>query len=214
MFLIQIHLRWRYNKLIKVLMLLFGTAMITWQRGTENLIINQHVLRSRTLMKNWSGWKKYQILKRLCNEKVVHGKNWIIYHTVLRILAALVRCTSFLRSSREYSPFQEAQQFLIVGFLRKKMSYFLDHHLHHGTKGGKSYVKGTKYFVKKIKQLGKLTPNSIWVTVNVVGLYPGTPHDASLKALQEKLEERKIKKLLLWVWFMYQGTSHWYSHRN
>ena len=134
-------------------MLLFGTAMITWQRGTENLIINQHVLRSRTLMKNWSGWKKYQILIRLCNEKVVLRNKWIIYHTVLRILAALVRCTSFLRSSREYSPFQEAQQFLIVGFLRKKMSYFLDHHLHHVTKGGKSYVKDTKSLWKKLNNL-------------------------------------------------------------
>ena len=38
-----------------------------------------------------------------------------------------------------------------------------------------------------------MPPNAILVTADVVGLYSSMPHDAGLKALHEKLEERNDK---------------------
>ena len=46
-----------------------------------------------------------------------------------------------------------------------------------------SYVKDTNHFLEKLKELGKVSPNAILVTVDVVGLNPSIPHDADLKAL-------------------------------
>ena len=60
----------------------------------------------------------------------------------------------------------------------KKMSEFLDHHLQPVMKGGRSYVKDTNHFLEKLKELGKVPPNAILVTADVVGLYPSIPHDA------------------------------------
>ena len=74
-----------------------------------------------------------------------------------------------------------------------KISEFLDHHLQPVIKGGKSYVKGTNHFSEKLKELGKVPPNAILVTADVVGLYSSMPHDAGLKALHENLEERNDK---------------------
>ena len=70
-----------------------------------------------------------------------------------------------------------------------KMSEFLDHHLQPVMKGGKSYVKDTNHFLEKLKELGKVPPNAILVTADVVGLDPSIPQDAGLKAFHEKLEE-------------------------
>ena len=75
------------------------------------------------------------------------------------------------------------------------MSDFLHRHLQEVMKGGKSYVKGTNHFWEKLKELGKVSPNAILVTADVVGLYPSIPHDSGLKALYEKLEERNDKSV-------------------
>ena len=75
------------------------------------------------------------------------------------------------------------------------MSEFLDHHLQPVVKGGKSYVNDTNHFFEKLKELGNVPPNAILVTADVVSLYPSIPHDAGLKALHEKLEERNDKSL-------------------
>ena len=75
------------------------------------------------------------------------------------------------------------------------MSEFLDHHLQPVMKGGKSYVKDTNHCLERLKELGKVPPNAILVTADVVGLYPSIPYDAGLKALHEKLEERNDKSV-------------------
>ena len=54
----------------------------------------------------------------------------------------------------------------------EKMSKFLDHHLQPVTKGAKSYVKDINNFLEKLEELGKVPPNAMLVTANVVGLYP------------------------------------------
>ena len=73
------------------------------------------------------------------------------------------------------------------------MSEFLDHHLQPVMKGGKSYVKDTNHFLEKLRKLGKVPPDAILVTADVVGLDPSIPHDAGLKFFHEKLEERNGK---------------------
>ena len=40
-----------------------------------------------------------------------------------------------------------------------------------------------------------MPPNAILVTADVVGLYPSILHEAGLKAMYEKLEERVEKKI-------------------
>ena len=77
----------------------------------------------------------------------------------------------------------------------KKISELLDHQIQPVMKGGKSYIKDINFLLEKLKELGKVTPNAILVTADVVRLYPSIPHDAGLKALHEKLEERNDKSL-------------------
>ena len=77
----------------------------------------------------------------------------------------------------------------------EKVSEFLNYHLQSVMKLGKSYIKDTGDFLEKLKALGDIPPNAILVTADVVGLYPSIPHDAGLKALYEKLEERTEKKI-------------------
>ena len=60
-------------------------------------------------------------------------------------------------------------------------------------KGGRSYVTDTDHFLEKLKEKGKVPSNATLVTADVIGLYPGIPHGAGLKALHEKLEERNDK---------------------
>ena len=62
-------------------------------------------------------------------------------------------------------------------------------------KSGKSYVKDTGDFLEKIKNLGKIPEDAFLVTADFVGLYSSIPHDAELKALNKKLEERSSKEV-------------------
>ena len=77
--------------------------------------------------------------------------------------------------------------------LTDKVSEYLDHDLQPVMKSGKSYVKDTGDFLEKIKSLVRITKDAFLVTADVVGLYPSIPHDAGLKALHKKLEERSDK---------------------
>ena len=62
-------------------------------------------------------------------------------------------------------------------------------------KAWKSYMKDTGDFLEKRKNLGNIPSNTILVTANFVGLYPSISHNAGLRALYEKLEERTDKKI-------------------
>ena len=61
---------------------------------------------------------------------------------------------------------------------------------------GRSYIKDSRDFLKKIRNLGCLPENAILVTADVVALYPSIPHEAGLQALEEALENRNHKFLL------------------
>ena len=53
----------------------------------------------------------------------------------------------------------------------EKVSEFLDHQLQPVTKGCKYYVKDTNHFLEKLKEPGKVPPNAILVTADVVGAF-------------------------------------------
>ena len=60
---------------------------------------------------------------------------------------------------------------------------------------GRSYIKDSRDFLKKIRNLGYLPENAILVTADVVGLYPSIPQEAGLQALEEALENRNHKQI-------------------
>ena len=59
-----------------------------------------------------------------------------------------------------------------------------------------SYIKDSRDFLKKIKQIRNLPEDSILVTADVVGLYPSIPHELGLKALEEALEKWESKQII------------------
>ena len=77
----------------------------------------------------------------------------------------------------------------------EKVSEFLDYHLKPVMQSGRSYIKDSGDFLKKMKNLGSLPENAILVTGDVFGLYPGIPHEAGLQALEEILENRDYKEI-------------------
>ena len=77
----------------------------------------------------------------------------------------------------------------------EKVSEFLDHHLKPIMQSGISYIRDSQHFSEKIKTIGSVPENAILVTADVMSLYPNIPHQAGLKALNEALEKRDIKKI-------------------
>ena len=49
---------------------------------------------------------------------------------------------------------------------------------------GRSYIKDSEVFLKKIKNLGSL-PENVILTADLVGLYPNIPHKAVPQTLEE-----------------------------
>ena len=77
----------------------------------------------------------------------------------------------------------------------EKVSEFLGYHLKPDMQRGRSYIKDSGDFLKKIKDLGSLPENAILVRVDVVGIYPSIPHEAGLQALEEALGNRNHKQI-------------------
>ena len=85
------------------------------------------------------------------------------------------------------------------GTSTEKVSEFLDLLLQPVMKGGRSYIKGRKDFLEKLKHLSKVPPNAILVTADVVCLYHSIPYEAGFKALYEKSEVKVDKNCILKV---------------
>ena len=77
----------------------------------------------------------------------------------------------------------------------EKASEFLDHHLKPVMQSSWSYIKDSEDFLRKINQTENLPENSILVTADVLRLYPSSPHELGLKALEETLEKRESKQI-------------------
>ena len=59
----------------------------------------------------------------------------------------------------------------------------------------KSYIKDSRDFIRKIKDIHYIPSNPILVTADVVGLYSSIPHDSGLKALKSILDKRKNQNI-------------------
>ena len=67
----------------------------------------------------------------------------------------------------------------------EKAFEILDYHPKLITERGKSYIKDSGNFKNKIKSLQNILEGAIFITVDVVGLYPSIPQKAGLKILRE-----------------------------
>ena len=81
------------------------------------------------------------------------------------------------------------------GTLTEKASEFLDNQLKEVMQNGRSYIKDSNDFIKKIKHLKNIPDNAILVTADVAGLYHSIRHEARLRALKEVLDRREEKKI-------------------
>ena len=70
-----------------------------------------------------------------------------------------------------------------------------NHHLQPLAQAVESYIKDTNEFLKKLHSLPKLPDGIVLCTMDVVGLYPNTPHEEGLSALRKRLETQKEKRL-------------------
>ena len=77
----------------------------------------------------------------------------------------------------------------------EKVSEFLDHHLKPIMQSRLSHIRDSQHFLEKIKTIGSVPQNPIFVTADVFGLYPNIPYQAGLKSLKEALEKRDIKNI-------------------
>ena len=78
-------------------------------------------------------------------------------------------------------------------YYTKNVFSFLDFHLETLAQEGKSYIKDTNDFLKKLRSLPNLPDDITLCTVDVVGLYPNIPHDEGLSALRKRLDLRQEK---------------------
>ena len=81
------------------------------------------------------------------------------------------------------------------GFYAEHISSFLDFHLQPLAQKGKSYVKDTNHFLRKIKELGQLPEGTILCIIDVVDLYANIPHDEGLAFLKDFLDSRVDKQV-------------------
>ena len=77
----------------------------------------------------------------------------------------------------------------------EKASEFLDFYLKPLMQNGWSYIRGSGYFIDKMKRVGKIPEGSFLVTADVVSLYPSIPHNEGISALKQKLEEEPSTKI-------------------
>ena len=88
------------------------------------------------------------------------------------------------------------------GYYTENISSFLDHHLQPLAQAAKSYIKDTNKFLKKLHSIPGFPDGIILCTMDVVGLYPNTPHPGGgLSASRKRLETHK--KICL----------NWHHHR-
>ena len=63
------------------------------------------------------------------------------------------------------------------GFYTENISSFLDHHLQPIAQKVNSFIKDTNHFLRKMKSLSQFQEGAFLCTIDVVGLYPNTPHE-------------------------------------
>jgi len=72
----------------------------------------------------------------------------------------------------------------------EKISAFVDSQLKPLVSQIPSFVKDTNHFLNKLQAMGKFLDGAILVTIDVVGLYPHSPHDEGLTAVRKALDNK------------------------
>ena len=114
--------------------------------------------------------KSNKILKKLCNKKVITEKELKYFTYSFKNASYLGKMYLLPKIPKRLYYVAGRPVISNCGTPTKKMSEFLDHHLQPVMKGGKFYVKDTNNFLEKLKELGKVPPNTILVTADIVGL--------------------------------------------
>ena len=76
------------------------------------------------------------------------------------------------------------------GYYMENISALLDFQLQPLAQAVKSYIKNANDFLNKLRSLPKLPGNIILCTVDVVDMYPNSPHEEGLSALRKQLDNR------------------------
>ena len=116
--------------------------------------------------------KNNKIFKKLCNKKVITEKEFKRFTYSFKNASCLGKMYLLPKIHKRIYNVAGCPVISNCGTPTEKMSKFLDHHLQPVTKGAKSYVKDINNFLEKLEELGKVPPNAMLVTANVVGLYP------------------------------------------
>ena len=82
-----------------------------------------------------------------------------------------------------------------IGSATYNLSKFIDSFLKYQARRCNSFIRDSKDFLKKIKNIGRLPEKSILVTMDVSALYTNIDHDEGADACYEKLETRKKKRV-------------------
>ena len=77
----------------------------------------------------------------------------------------------------------------------EKLSQFSDGELKMVLQEGCLYIKDSVGFIKKLKNIDHIPPDTIMVKVDVVGLYPSKSHVAGLEILRKALDNQVDKKI-------------------
>ena len=75
------------------------------------------------------------------------------------------------------------------------MSEFVDFYLKPMMQYGWSYIRDSNDFINKFKNLKNIPSNSILAAADVVGVDHRIPHELSLNAIKEALENREKKSV-------------------
>ena len=119
--------------------------------------------------------KSDKIFKGLCNKKLITEKELKYFSFSFKNACCLGKMYLLSKIHKRLFDVSGCPVIPNCGIHTGKVSGFLDYHLQPVMKGGRSYVKDTQDFLEKLKHLGKMPPNAILVTADVVGLYPSIP---------------------------------------
>ena len=133
---------------------------------------------------------KHQFLK-FCNSFVPDFEN---LHNLIHLMIPVLVTLKTLKVVRVHhlQMCMVMKQRILLHFTENIPS-FLDFHLQPITEKVKSYVKDTNDFLKKLHSLTNLPGNSLFCTMDVVGLHRNILHDEGLSALRKRLNERDKK---------------------
>ena len=138
--------------------------------------------------------KSNKIFKKLGNKKVVTQKELKHFPYSFKNTSCLCKMHLLPKIHKRLYNATGRPVMSNCGTPTEKMSEFLDHHLQPVMKRGKCYLKDSNHFLEKRKKLGKVPPNSILVTADVVGLYRSILHDAGVSHFcMENWKEELIK---------------------